>query len=405
MTAYKVGASISIPDAIDILQNFNPKTDISTDTRISNPRGGNSYLFYTPVYDHNISDWYNDGYSWKNHGSNKLPNKINPRIVVSYHRAIPPKNFVATNGVKWFKKRMCYLVGQKCPILISYSGNEQPFRSNTTNDFSSEFNADHKKNSIDYGHARNLSRKQYLQDTENENNNYPMLNMAKRSSTGMIRKETFYDTPANQTTSLTNKHLRAATTNGNWIKPKYSCPCGSTEHSRTTHKTCPLNSKIISMIDTEKEQRRIENASQSYVSTCRCGSTWHTRITNNNCPLNPKNKNTAMERIHQNILPTSPLNKLYSHPLKINYTENETRSEYPYQQDNFNINQSDEFPDNFEETFYNESEDIEVMSPTEQTSSQETENYSSHNNKPQSIEEAPNPAKRRRKMLNPRKLY
>lgn len=61
MTAYKVGASISIPDAIDILQNFNPKTDISTDTRISNPRGGNSYLFYTPVYDHNISDWYNDG--------------------------------------------------------------------------------------------------------------------------------------------------------------------------------------------------------------------------------------------------------------------------------------------------------------------------------------------------------
>lgn len=72
-------------------------------------------------------------YSWKNHGSNKLPNKINPRIVVSYHRAIPPKNFVATNGVKWFKKRMCYLVGQKCPILISYSGNEQPFRSNTSN--------------------------------------------------------------------------------------------------------------------------------------------------------------------------------------------------------------------------------------------------------------------------------
>lgn len=89
----------------------------------------------------------------------------------------------------------------------------------------------------------------------------------------------------------------------------------------------------------------------------------------------------------------------------INFKENETRSEYPYQQDNFNINQSDEFPDNFEETFYNESEDIEVMSPTEQTSSQETENYSSHNNKPQSIEEAPNPAKRRRKMLNPRKLY
>lgn len=59
-----------------------------------------------------------------------LPNKTNPRVIVSYHRAIPPKNFIPNfvPGIKWFRKRMCVLVGQKCPILISYSGNEQPFR-------------------------------------------------------------------------------------------------------------------------------------------------------------------------------------------------------------------------------------------------------------------------------------
>lgn len=61
MTAFKVGASISIPGAIEILQNFDPKIDVYTDTRISNPQGGDSYIFYTPVYDHNASDWYNDG--------------------------------------------------------------------------------------------------------------------------------------------------------------------------------------------------------------------------------------------------------------------------------------------------------------------------------------------------------
>lgn len=117
-----------------------------------------------------------------------------------------------------------------------------------------------------------------------------------------------------------NKHLQGTKTNGGWIKPKYSCPCGSTEHSRTTHKTCPLNSKIISF-DTEKDLRSVESTSHSFISTCRCGSISHTRITNNNCPLNPKNKNTAMARIHQNIIPiTSTSNNTNSYPKKRNYT-------------------------------------------------------------------------------------
>ena len=74
---------------------------------------------------------------------------------------------------------------------------------------------------------------------------------------------------------------------------KSICQCGSSEHSRISHSSCPLNknnylkqSNIYDQQATNDDQRE----------RCQCGSYEHSRISHSSCPLN-KNNNLPLSNI------------------------------------------------------------------------------------------------------------